>query len=95
MPAAYMAMGDTAENVAARWKISRREQEEFAVESQRRATAARAAGKFKDEIIAITTEKGSIDQDSCIRPETTLEALAALKPAFSATGLVTGGTSSP
>lgn len=95
MPAAYMAMGDTAENVATRWKISRREQEEFAVESHRRAAAARAVGKFKDEIIAITTKKGIVDHDSCIRPETTLEALAALKPAFSATGLVTAGTSSP
>ena len=95
MPAAYMAMGDTAETVAARWKISRREQDAFAVDSHRRAAAARAAGKFKDEIIAITTTKGIVDQDSCIRPETTLEALAALKPAFSATGLVTAGTSSP
>ena len=95
MPAAYMAMGDTAENVATRWKISRREQEEVAVESHRRAAAARAVGKFKDEFIAITTKKGIVDHDSCIRPETTLEALAALKPAFSATGLVTAGTSSP
>ena len=95
MPAAYMAMGDTAENVATRWKINRLEQEEFAVESHRRAAAARAVGKFKDEIIAITTKKGIVDHDSCIRPETTLEALAALKPAFSATGLVTAGTSSP
>ena len=95
MPAAYMAMGDTAENVAARWRISRHEQDAFAVESHRRAAAARAAGKFKDEIIAIPTNKGVFDQDSCIRPETTLEALAALKPAFSATGLVTAGTSSP
>ena len=95
MPAAYMAMGDTAENVAARWKISRLEQEEFAVESQRRATAARATGNFKDEISAISTKNGMVDQDSCIRPETTLAALAALKPAFSTTGSVTAGTSSP
>ncbi len=95
MPAAYMAMGDTAENVAARWKISRLEQEEFAVKSQRRATAARAAGNFKDEISAISTKNGMVDQDSCIRPETTLATLAALKPAFSTTGSVTAGTSSP
>ena len=61
MPAAYLPMGDTAENVASRWKISRLEQEEFAVESQRRATAARAAGKFKDEIIPIKTKKGVVD----------------------------------
>ena len=95
MPAAYLPMGDTAENVASRWKISRLEQEEFAVESQRRATAARAAGKFKDEIIPIKTKKGFVDTDGCIRPETTLEALAGLKPAFSVTGVVTAGTSSP
>src|SRR5476651_1157472 len=94
-PAAYMPMGDTAENVAARWKISRLEQEQFAVESHRRAAAARAAGKFKDEIIPITTKKGVVDQDGCIRPETTLEALAGLKPAFSVNGVVTAGTSSP
>ncbi len=95
MPAAYVAMGETAENVAARWKISRHEQEEFAVESHHRATAARAAGKFKDEIIVITTKKGIVEQDGCIRPETTLEVLAQLKPAFSTTGSVTAGTSSP
>jgi len=95
MPSAYLPMGDTAENVASRWKISRLEQEEFAVESQRRATAARAGGKFKEEIIPIKTRKGVVDQDGCIRPETTLEALAGLKPAFSTTGVVTAGTSSP
>jgi acetyl-CoA acyltransferase len=95
-PAAYMPMGDTAENVAARWKINRLEQEQFAVESHRRAAAARAAGKFKDEIIAITTKKGVVvTEDSCIRADTTLEGLAALKPAFSANGVVTAGTSSP
>ena len=95
-PAAYMPMGNTAENVAARWKISRLEQEQFAVESQRRAAAARAAGKFKDEIIAITTKKGVVvSEDSCIRADTTLEGLAGLKPAFSTTGVVTAGTSSP
>jgi len=95
-PAAYMPMGDTAENVAARWKISRLEQEQFAVESHRRAAAARAAGKFKDEIIAITTKKGQVvSEDGCIRADTTLEGLAALKPAFSTTGVVTAGTSSP
>ena len=94
-PNAYISMGDTAENVATRWKISRLEQEEFAVESHRRAAAARAAGKFKDEIIPITTKKGVVDQDGCIRPETSLEALAGLKPAFSAGGVVTAGTSSP
>ena len=95
-PAAYLPMGDTAENVASRWKISRLDQEQFAVESHRRAAAARAAGKFKDEIIAITTKKGGlVSEDGCIRADTTLEGLAALKPAFSVTGVVTAGTSSP
>ena len=95
-PAAYLPMGDTAENVASRWKISRLDQEQFAVESHRRAAAARAAGKFKDEIIAITTKKGVlVSEDGCIRADTTLEGLAALKPAFSVTGVVTAGTSSP
>ena len=94
-PDAYIAMGDTAENVAERWKISRKEMEEFAVESHKRAAAARAAGKFKDEIIPITTKKGTVSEDGCIRADTTLEGLAELKPAFNANGTVTAGTSSP
>ena len=94
-PDAYIAMGDTAENVATRWKISRKEMEEFAVESHRRAAAARAAGKFKDEIIPIVTRKGTVSEDGCIRTDTTLEGLAELKPAFNASGTVTAGTSSP
>lgn len=95
MPGAYMGMGDTAENVAAKWEISRREQEQFAVRSHQRATAAQAAGKFADEIVAITGKKGTVSADGCIRPETTLESLAELKPAFNAQGVVTAGTSSP
>ncbi len=96
MPGAYMGMGDTAENVAARWGISRAEQEVFAVASHQKADAARAAGKFAAEIVAITDKKGkTVSVDGCIRPETTLEGLAGLKPAFSATGVVTAGTSSP
>jgi acetyl-CoA acyltransferase len=95
MPGAYMGMGDTAENVAAKWEISRAEQEEFAVRSHQRAAAARDAGKFADEIVAITGKKGTVSADGCIRPETTLESLAELKPAFSANGIVTAGTSSP
>lgn len=95
MPGAYMGMGDTAENVAAKWEISRREQEEFAVRSHQRAAAAREAGKFADEIVAITGRKGTVSADGCIRPETTLESLAELKPAFNAQGVVTAGTSSP
>lgn len=95
MPAAYIGMGETAENVAAKWQISRREQEEFAVVSHQKAFAAQQAGKLADEIIAIQSKKGAVVQDGCIRPETTLEGLAELKPAFSATGVVTAGVSSP
>jgi acetyl-CoA acyltransferase len=95
MPEAYMGMGETAENVANTWQISRKEQEEFALRSQQRAVAAQAAGKFKDEIIPIKSRKGEVTQDGCPRPETTLEGLAELKPAFDAQGTVTAGTSSP
>ena len=95
MPGAYMGMGDTAENVARTWEISRGEQEIFAVRSHQRAHAAREAGKFVDEIIAITGRKGTVSSDGCIRPDTTLESLAGLKPAFNAAGVVTAGTSSP
>lgn len=95
MPGAYMSMGDTAENVARRWKITRREQEELAVRSHQRAHAAREAGNFAGELVPITTRKGTVTADGCIRPETTLEGLAGLKPAFDAAGVVTAGTSSP
>jgi len=95
MPGAYMGMGDTAENVAARWGISRAEQEAFALHSQQKAAAAREAGRFADEIVPITGRKGTVSTDGCIRPETTLAGLADLKPAFSTQGVVTAGTSSP
>ena len=93
--AAYIGMGDTAENLATRYAIDRTTQEAFAVHSQQKAAAAIAAGHLKDEIVPITTKAGVIDQDGCPRPGTTAEALAGLKPAFSATGTVTAGTSSP
>lgn len=92
---AYVSMGDTAENVAERWHVSRADQEQLAVESHRKAASARLGGRLADEIVAITTESGSVDTDGCIRPSTTREALAALKPVFRADGLVTAGTSSP
>jgi acetyl-CoA acyltransferase len=95
LPAAYMGMGQTAENVAAKWNISRAEQEAFAAESQRRTAAAIAEGNFRNEIISITTKGGKVERDGCPRSETTPEGLAALKPAFSADGTVTAGTSSP
>jgi acetyl-CoA acyltransferase len=93
--AAYMSMGDTAENVAGKWHISREAQEAFAVRSQQRAAAAWKAGYFKDEIVPITGKGGAVDTDGCPRPDTTVATLASLKPAFSQTGTVTAGTSSP
>jgi acetyl-CoA acyltransferase len=94
-PAAYMGMGETAENVANRWKISRAEQEAFAVESHRKAAAAQAAGKLSDEIVAIRGPGATVEVDGCIRADTTAETLAGLKPAFDVAGSVTAGTSSP
>lgn len=95
MPEAYMGMGDTAENVAAKYSLTRSDQEAFAVESHKRAASAQAAGKFVDEIIPIQTKDGVVSEDGCIRGETTVEGLADLKPAFKADGVVTAGTSSP
>lgn len=90
-PAAYMGMGETAENLAKKYQITRAEQESFALESQMKAARAAAAGLFKDEIVAI----GDVDSDGTIRGETTLEGLAGLKPAFFEDGTVTAGTASP
>ncbi len=95
MPEAYMGMGDTAENVAAKYNLSRADQEAFAVESHKKAAAAQSAGKFVDEIIPIEGPDGTIAEDGCIRGDTTVEGLADLKPAFKADGVVTAGTSSP
>ena len=92
---AYIPMGDTAENLASRYGIDRATQEAFAVDSQRKAAGAMTAGKLADEIVPISTKAGLVDTDGCPRPSTTAEALAALKPAFSANGSVTAGTSSP
>jgi len=93
---AYITMGETAENVAERWKVSRADQELLAMQSHHKAAAAREAGRLKDEIIPIRTSTGElIEADGCIRPTTSLEALATLKPAFRPHGVVTAGTSSP
>lgn len=92
---AYISMGDTAENVAEKYGLSRNEQEEFAVVSQQKRAAAAKAGKFKDEIVPIDTGKGVVDADGTPRPETDAETLASLKTAFKADGTVTAGTSSP
>ncbi len=93
--AAYIGMGETAENLAQKYQIPRAKQEAFAMESHQRAAKAQAAGKFKDEIVPVKGEGGMVDTDGCIRPDTNLEALAGLKPAFKETGSVTAGTSSP
>ena len=95
MPGAYMAMGETAENVARRWQITRAAQEELALRSHQKAAAAQAAGKLQDEIVPIKINGSSIDRDGCIRVDTSKEALAGLKPAFDQEGSVTAGTSSP
>ena len=93
--AAYISMGETAENVARKYQIPRPVQEAFAVRSQTRAAAAQAAGRLDAEIVPITTKVGVVSKDGCIRPGTTPEALAGLKPAFDQEGSVTAGTSSP
>ncbi|TQV79024.1 thiolase family protein [Denitrobaculum tricleocarpae] len=94
-PQAYMPMGETAENVAEKYSISRERQEELAVDSHRKATAAQSEGRLKDEITPIIQGNHTVDADGCIRPETSAETLAGLKPAFRADGIVTAGTSSP
>ena len=98
VPGMYMPMGLTGELVAARYGITRPEMEAFAAESHQKAAAARAAGKFSDEIIPISVqgEEGSLvlSADEGIRPGTTAESLAALKPCFKEDGLLTAGTSS-
>ena len=94
-PEAYMSMGETAENVAGKYRISRRQQDEFALASHTKAAAAQAGGKLSDEIVPIVHNGATVDRDGCIRPDTTLDALADLKPAFDEKGTVTAGTSSP
>lgn len=95
MKAVYISMGETAENVARKYKIDRDAQEEFAVESQTKAAAAQAAGKFTDEIVAIIQGDLRVETDGCIRANTTREGLRGLAPAFAENGTVTAGTSSP
>jgi len=92
---AYMAMGETAENLAQKYQIPRDEQERLAVSSHAKATAAREEGRLAGEIVAIDCDGETVDQDDCIRPGTNAEALAGLEPAFDADGTVTAGTSSP
>ena len=103
-PEVYTSMGATAENVAQRFEVTRAQQDAFAYESQRRAATAREKGVFRDEIVSVTTEvfdeagkphTATIEVDTILRPETTLEGLAKLKPAFNPKGTVTAGNASP
>src|SRR5690242_17585496 len=103
----YIGMGFTAERVAERWNVTREAQDRWAFESQRKAAKAWDSGDFKDEIVPIpvtkTTWKGAAKEECTLeltrdeppRPETTLEGLAKLKPAFKVNGTVTAGNSSP
>ena len=83
-------MGETGENVAERWGVSREDQDAFALESQRRWAAADEAGRFADELVPV----GDVTRDEHPRPDTTLEKLASLKPAFREGGTVTAGNAS-
>ncbi|NLZ47271.1 MAG: acetyl-CoA C-acetyltransferase [Clostridiales bacterium] len=92
-------MGITAENVAEKWNLTREEQDAFAAESQARAAKAIAEGKFKDEIVPVLVpqRKGDpivFDTDEYVRPDTTVEKLAKLRPAFKKDGTVTAGNAS-
>lgn len=106
-PEYYMGMGHTAEQVALKFGISREDQDAFAVRSHQKAAAAIASGKFKDEIVPVEVVHRQIgsdnkmkenilhfDQDEGVRPNTNMEVLAKLRPAFSVTGSVTAGNSS-
>jgi acetyl-CoA C-acetyltransferase len=91
-------MGNTAENVARQWQLTRDDQDRFAVASQNKAEAAQKAGKFKDEIVPVTIKgrKGDtvVDQDEYIRAGTTIEAISKLRPAFDKEGTVTAANAS-
>jgi acetyl-CoA acyltransferase len=104
LPEVYISMGATAENVAKLFEVTRPQQDAFAYESQRRAATAREKGLFKDEIVSVTTEvfdeagvphTATVSVDTILRPDTTLEGLAKLKPAFNPKGTVTAGNASP
>src|SRR5438067_1591861 len=84
------SMGETGENVAERWRVSRKDQDAFALRSQQRWAAAAEAGRFDDELVSVN----GVERDEHPRPDTTAEKLAALKPAFREGGTVTAGDAS-
>tara|TARA_Y100001970_G_scaffold26096_3_gene31263 strand:- start:7829 stop:9001 length:1173 start_codon:yes stop_codon:yes gene_type:complete len=94
-PQAYVEMGETAENVAQKWKITREQQEQFAFESHMKSTNAVSYGNFADELIEIKSDSKAVSSDGCIRSETSIEAMSGLMPVFSDSGTVTAATSSP
>lgn len=94
-PEVYISMGLTAENVAQKFEVSREDQDAFALQSHQRAIAAITSGAFKEEIVGITREDGSVfDTDEGPRADTSPEALGKLRPVFHAKGSVTAGNSS-
>ncbi|WP_428353571.1 thiolase family protein [Methyloprofundus sp.] len=95
-PQAYINMGETAENLAKKYQISRVDQEAFALLSQQKAYMAQQQGLFADEIVPIVSHRGEqINQDTCLRPDSSAAGMAELQPAFSQQGSVTAATSSP
>lgn len=94
-PEAYENMGVTAENLANKYKIKRKDQDAFAVESHKKAAFAAEKGRLSDEITPIIDGALKVEKDGCIRANTDLESLAGLRPAFDQKGSVTAGTSSP
>ncbi len=90
-----ISLGETAENVADKYGITRERQDEFALRSHRLAAAARDAGRFAAEIVPVTTTDGEVTSDEGIKASITIEELASKKPAFRTGGSVTGGNSSP
>jgi acetyl-CoA C-acetyltransferase len=95
LPDIYIAMGQTAENVAELENVSRQEMDEFAALSQQRATESLENGFWEHEITPVPTPDGEVAKDDGIRPGTTVEALSQLKPAFRADGKVTAGNACP
>jgi len=90
-----ISLGETAENVAERYQVTRERQDEFALRSHQRAAAAAAEGRFASQIVPVTTPAGEFTADEGIRADLTLAELASKRPAFRRDGTVTGGNSSP
>jgi len=88
-------LGETAENVAGRYRVSRARQDEFALRSHQRAARAQAEDRFGSEIVPVATGSGTVGQDEGVRADLTMAELAARRPAFRPDGTVTGGNSSP